>query len=473
MNRLGLPTNSLVNDLRAAIGAAFVLTQPEELRVYETDAGRMTKSLPGVVTLPKSTEEVVEIAKIVQRYQRPLTARGSGTGLMGGAIASQGGVVVSTARMNKILEIDVANRVAVIQPGVTNAWLCQQAYPYGLYFPPDPTSQLASSLGGHAAVNMSGPHSLKYGSTANHILGIEMVMADGQLLRAGGKVLESAGLDWVGLIVGSEGTLGIITRLVVRLLPVPPTTRTFVIVFDRLSDAAEAAILLLSRGLLPAALELIDSTVIAALMNAYPRLQTMLQGTRFDAEQALLLVDLDGVKDPSIGLETQEKVLQGICQELKALLCYRAKDAQERTFLWQAYHQAVGATGRLANAYFLQDGVIPLSKLPEVVGRLSAVGRSYGLKVGYLIHVGDGHLLPLLLYDKKDPEQINQVHQCGLEMMQICIAVGGNIGGTSGIGLEKREALSQFLQPVDLEAMKKIRAVFDPEAVCNPDKIFL
>jgi glycolate oxidase len=473
MNRLGLPTNSLVNDLRAAIGAAFVLTQSEELRVYETDAGRMTRSLPGVVTLPKSTEEVVEIAKITQRFQRSLTARGSGTGLMGGAIASQGGVVVSTARMNSILEIDVANRVAVIQPGVTNAWLCQQAYPYGLYFPPDPISQSASSLGGYAALDMSGPHSLKYGSTSSHILGIEMVLADGQLLRVGGKVLESPGLDWVGLIVGSEGTFGIITRLVVRLLPIPPTTRTFVIVFDRLSDAAEAAISLLARGLIPAALELLDSTVLAVLMNTYPRWQTMLQGTRFNEKQGLLLIDLDGVKDPATGLETQEKVLQGVCQELKALLCYSAKDAEERTFFWQAYHQAVGATGRLANAYFLQDGVVPLSKLPEVVSRLRALGRSYGLKVGYLIHAGDGHLLPLLLYDKKDPEQINQVRQCGLEMMQIFMAVGGNIGGTAGIGLEKREALSRFFQPLELEAMKKIRAVFDPEALCNPDKIFL
>jgi glycolate oxidase len=473
MNRLGLPANSLVNDLRAALGAAFVLTQPEELRVYETDAGRMTRSLPGVVTLPKSAEEVVEIAKIVQRYQRSFTPRGSGTGLMGGAIPSQGSVVIGTARMNNVLEIDVVNRVAVIQPGVTNAWLCQQARPYGLYFPPDPSSHFASSLGGHAALDMSGPHSLKYGSTSSHILGIEMVMADGQLLRIGGKVLESPGLDWVGLIVGSEGTLGIMTRLVVRLLPMPPTMRTFAVVFDRLSEAAEAVLLLLSRGLFPAALELIDSTVLAALMNAYPQMQTMLQGTRFDAEQALLLVDLDGAKDPTIGLDTQEKVLQGICQELKALLCYTAKDAQERAFLWQAYSQAVGATGRLANAYFLQDGVVPLSKLPEVVSRLSATGRSYGLKVGYIIHAGDGHLLPLLLYDKKDPDQINQVRQCGLEMMQICLAVGGNIGGTAGIGLEKREALSRFFQPVDLEAMKKIRTVFDSEAVCNPDKIFL
>jgi glycolate oxidase len=473
MNRLGLPTNSLVNDLRAAIGAAFVLTQSEELRVYETDAGRMHRSLPGVVVLPKSTEEVVEIVKIAQRYQRPLTPRGSGTGLMGGAVDSEGGVVVSMARMNKILEIDVVNRAAVIQPGVTNAWLCQQAYPYGLYFPPDPVSQLASTLGGHTSLNMSGPHSLKYGSTTDHILGIEMVLTDGQLLRVGGKVLESPGLDWVGLIVGSEGTFGIMTRLVVRLLPMPPTTRTFAIVFDRLSDAAEAAILLLKRGLLPAALELLDSIVIAALVSAYPRFQTILQGARFDAEQALLLIDLDGSKDPALGLDTQEKVLQGICQELKSLLCYSAKDAQERTFLWQTYHQAVGATGRLANAYFLQDGVIPLSKLPELVSRLSALGRSYGLKVGYLIHVGDGHLLPLMLYDKKDPDQINQVRQCGLEMMQICTDVGGNIGGTSGIGFEKREALARFFQPSSLEAMKKIRAVFDPEAVCNPDKIFV
>ncbi|MGH7325147.1 MAG: FAD-binding oxidoreductase [Candidatus Rokuibacteriota bacterium] len=452
----------LRRELEAIVGRGAVLSDPDELLVYESDGLTLFRALADFVVFPTTAEHVAAVVRLAHREELPFVARGAGTGLSGGCLPAEGGIVISLMRMNRVLEVDYDNQIAVVEPGLVNLHLSWAVGPQGYYFAPDPSSQQACTIGGNVANNSGGPHTLKYGVTVNHVLGLEVVMPDGEIVWLGGRTREALGYDLAGVFVGSEGTFGIATKIVVRLLRKPQAVKTVLAVFDRIEQASAAVSAVIARGLVPAAVEMIDQLTIQAVEDAfgcgYPR----------DAAAALL-VELDGL---SRGMEVQTARIIEACRDSGAREVRTARDETERQLLWKGRKSAFGAYGRVSPAYMVMDGVIPRTKLPYVLSRVNEIVAAHGLRVGNVFHAGDGNLHPNILYDPRIPGEEARVMEAGAAIMKLCAEVGGSISGEHGIGLEKVDFMPFIFSVADLDFMQRLKRAFNPTGRCNPGKIF-
>jgi glycolate oxidase len=457
---LDVNRRALIAELRATFPPERILTGRDDLFVYECDAQTFDRGTPLCLVLPENTEEVCAAVKACSKRGIPFLARGAGTGLSGGAV-SRGSVVIGTPRMDRIFEIDVPSRQAWVGPGVVNSRLSRAVAAHGLHYAPDPSSQNACTIGGNVAENSGGPHTLKYGVTSNHVLALEVVLSDGQVVHLGGAALDGPGYDLVSAFVGSEGTFGIVTKILVRLTPTPEGVKTALAIFDSVDDACRAVTEILIRGITPAAIEMIDQTTLRAV-EAYIH-----AGFPQDAA-AVLLVEVDGLVDD---LELQAARVLEACRSANVRELRLAKDEAERSKLWKGRKQAFGAFGRLApNAYVL-DGVIPRTKLPEVLREIVAISVRHGLVIANVFHAGDGNLHPTILYDERQPGVLERVKEASDAILSLVIAVGGTLSGEHGIGLEKIGHMGSLFGEPDLEEMRRLRAVFDPRGLCNPGKV--
>ncbi|BCL84394.1 FAD-binding protein [Ktedonobacteria bacterium brp13] len=451
----------LVNELQALLGTTHVLHTPYDVALYEYDAS-IDHARPDIVVFPADSQDVAKIVKLANRYQVPVVPRGAGTGLSGGAIPLYGGIVIVFARMNRILEIDYENMRAVVQPGLVNLHLSNALSPHGFYYVPDPSSQRACTIGGNVGENAGGPHTLIYGVTTNHVLGLEIVTAEGNLVEIGGQTCDTPGYDLTGLLIGSEGTLCIVTKIIVRIVPVAEAVKTLVAVFDSIEDASNTVSEIIASGIIPAAIEMMDKMILQAVEAdthaGYP----------MDAA-AVLLMETEGLRE--YVADELEKIVN-VCHHNHARIVRIAKDETERQLLWAGRKNAFGAVGRISPEFYVQDGVVPRTQLPHVLRRVSEICEHYGLRVGNVFHAGDGNLHPLLLFDSQIPGEIERVRQAGHEILQVCAEVGGTITGEHGVGLEKQEEMALIFSPIDLHVMQSVRNVFNPQQLFNPGKLF-
>jgi glycolate oxidase len=439
-----------------------ILTGPAAMRGYDCDAYTVDRFAPAVVALPDNTDQVAEIIRFCNREKIPFTARGAGTGLSGGALPALGGVVISTKRLNRILEIDLPNRQLLAETGIANKRISDAVKSSGLHFAPDPSSQTVATLGGNIAENAGGPHTLKYGVTANHVVQMTMVMPDGEIVFLGERVPGGPGFDYAGLAIGSEGTLGIVTEAWVTLTPLPKHVITCLIAFSTVRSATESVAAIIASGTIPAALELMDRGILGALKAAFNLSYPV--GT-----EALLLVECDG--DDAERVRAEMAVVSGIASQHDCLNIETAEDEVARQKLWTARKKGVGAMGRLAPSIVTHDGVIPRSKLPEVLETVYEVAMRYQVGVANIFHAGDGNLHPCFYFDDRDPDQVKNVVQAGEEIMKRCIELGGSISGEHGIGVEKLELMSMMFSPEDLEFQAKAKRIFNDGSLCNPCKV--
>lgn len=453
---------ALLRDLAAAVGPDWVISDPDRLLVYESDAQTAHNWAPQAVVLPAETEEVARVVRILHSYRVPVVPRGAGTGLSGGAVPVGGGVVVGTSRMNRILEVDPGNRRAVVQAGVLNTLLTHASSPFGLHYAPDPSSQTACTIGGNVAENSGGPHCLKYGVTSRYITGLRVVLPDGETVWLGGMGREGSTFDLVGLFVGSEGCFGLATEVEVALVPIPEATRTLLAIFDSLEDAGRAVTSIVSEGLLPAALEIIDQNTIQAVEASI-----FAAGYPTDAGAALV-VEFDGIRD---GLDDDAGRARACCLREGAREVRRAQSSEERLALWKGRKKAFGAMGRLAPDLLVQDATVPRTRLPAVLTRIGEIADRYGLRVANVFHAGDGNLHPNIVFDRRDPEETERVDRASKEIMQVCVEAGGTITGEHGVGSDKRKYMSLVFSPEELEMLRRVKRVFDPGGLCNPGKV--
>lgn len=455
------PPTSLVRELREIVGSDGVLTANSDLMVYECDGFVIEKNSPDVVVFPRSTEHVAAIVNACNRYGTPFIPRGAGTSLAGGCLPIGGGVMIVLTRMKEILEVNLRDRYAIVQPGVVNIWLTQRLKGSGFHYAPDPSSQGACTIGGNVATNSGGPHTLKYGVTVNHVLGVEAVLADGQIVRLGGPAEESPGLDLVGLLVGSEGTLAVVTKVWVRLTRDPQGYRTMLGVFESVEDATNAISDIIGAGIIPAALEMMDQGIVAALEQAFAF------GFPLDAG-AVLLIEVDGLE---CGLDEQRDRIVQLCNNRGAREVRQAEDDQQRQRLWKCRKQAFGAIGRLSPSYCTQDGVVPRTRLPEMLRKIQEIGSRYELRIVNVFHAGDGNLHPILLFDERDSQQVERVLQASHEILDACLQLGGSVTGEHGIGVEKIGFMARMFSEDDLEVMGRLRDAFNPDNRLSVDKM--
>ena len=451
----------LIRELRQIVSDRYVLVEKEDVIVYEQDAS-ILQVMPEVVVLPGDVGQVSAVVRAARRANVPIVPRGSGTGLAGGAVPAEGGIVLSLARMNRILEIDLKNRVAVVEPGVINIDVTKAVTKQGFFYAPDPSSQAACSIGGNVANNSGGPHTLAYGVTTNHVLGVEVVLGDGAAVWLGGRVADSPGYDLCGLFVGSEGTMGIVTKAAVRLMRTRETVQTLLAVFDRMEPATQTVVDITAAGIIPAALEMMDQLTIEAVEKGRP------VGYPRDAA-AVLLVELEGVREHT---ERAARLAEEICSRNGARQVRRAQSEAERQLLWKGRKEAFGALGALAPNYYVQDGVVPRSRLPEIMREVAEIGSRYRLRIANVFHAGDGNLHPNILFDMRVPGELDRVIEAGAAIVKACVAAGGSLTGEHGIGLEKKAYIGLMFSAEDLEAMARVRRAFDPEGRFNPAKIF-
>ncbi len=452
---------TVVAQLSAVVGAEYVLYQPEDLIVFEYD-GSVDRGLPTVVAVPDSTEEVSQCVRIAAEHGLPVVARGAGTGLSGGAIAGHGGVVLALTRMTRILDVDVENRVATVEPGVINLDLTKHVSQYGLYYAPDPSSQSACTIGGNVAENSGGPHCLAYGVTTNHVLGLEVVYADGSVEWVGGRQREYPGFDLRGILIGSEGTLAVVTKITVRLLRQPESVMTLLAVFKQLDDASATVSGIIGAGIVPAALEMMDDLCIraaeASVHAGYP-----------EGAGAVLLVEVDGLAE---AVEEEIAAVEEICDLYSPLEIRTATDPAERERLWAGRKGVLGALGRLAPNYYLVDGTVPRTRLVEVLSRIKGISDRTGYPIANLLHAGDGNLHPSVLFDERKPGDTEAALKIGGEILELCVEMGGVLSGEHGIGVEKQEYMPLMFSDADMEAMAKLRPSFATNSLLNPGKIF-
>ena len=447
----------------AATSRKQVVKRKEELLVYECDGLTSYRQRPAAVILPRTTAEVAAVVKLCDRFNVPFLARGSGTGLSGGALPLENSVLISTTWMRDILEIDLENQRIVVQPGVINNWVTQAVSGDGFYYAPDPSSQSVCSIGGNIAENSGGVHCLKYGVTANHVLGLKVVLPNGDSLDLGGKVGEMPGYDLAGVFVGSEGTLGIATEITLRLLKQPETVRVLLADFTSVDAAAASVSDIISAGIIPAGMEMMDNFSINAVedvvkTDCYPR----------DAA-AIVLVELDGL---GMEVEANSDRVREICRRHGAREIASADELTERLRLWKGRKAAFAAMGKLSPDYYVQDGVIPRTRLPEVLQEIERLSQKHGYPVANVFHAGDGNLHPLILYNNAEEGALENVEALGGEILKLCVQVGGSISGEHGIGADKRCYMPEMFSPADLETMQWVRATFNPKGLANPEKIF-
>lgn len=457
------PLRKIHQALVSLVGQDWVLHTPEELMVYECDGLTLHTRLPDFVVFPSCTLEVLQIVKLALVYRVPFLARGAGTSLSGGAIAAEGGIILEFSRMNQILNIDPHNRLALVQSGVVNLHITEAAQVHNLYYAPDPSSQVASTIGGNVAENAGGPHTLKYGVTTNHVLALQVVLPDGEDYRLGTTAGDTVGYDLVGTFVGSEGTLGIATEVTVRLLYSPPAVKTLLAIYDSVEEATQTVSSIIGRGIVPAALEMIDKNTIQAIEAGI-----YATGIPQDAE-AVLLIEVDGLE---AGIEQQLDEIMAVLRSHQIREVRVANTPSERKKLWAARKNAFGAYGRISPNYYTMDGVIPRSRLPEVLSRIDDLGRKYGLRMANVFHAGDGNLHPIILYDIKDADAKKKVLGLAGDILRCCVEAGGTLSGEHGIGLEKREFMSLFFSETELQVMSRLKSVFNPDNLANPQKIF-
>lgn len=452
---------ALVSRLQKIVGPAYVLTRPEDIVVYEQDAFLVAHALPEIVVLPGSTDEVAAVVRVAREAGVPLVARGAGTGLNGGSIPVVGGVMLVLTRMNRIVEIDARNRQAVVEPGVVNLDLTAAAAQYGLFYAPDPGSQSVSTIGGNVGNNAGGPHCLSYGVTCNHVLAMEVVLPSGDVRWVGSRSPDPPGFDLCGVLVGSEGTLGIATKVVVRLLRKQEAARTLLAVFETIDDASQTVSQVIGAGIVPAAMEMMDAVVIAAVEAAihagYP-----------DDAGAVLLIEVEGFSE---SLPRQIDRIAAICRANGVRQLRTAATDHERQLLWKGRKEGAGALGRLAPSYYLHDGVVPRTKLPEVMRTVAAIGKAHNLSIGNLFHAGDGNLHPIILFNPREPGIIDRVIRAGEDILRACVDAGGTITGEHGVGIEKREYMRWLFSDADLLAMHRVKRAFDPAGIMNPGKL--
>ena len=451
-----------IRDLRNVVGDEGVLHLREELLLYEYD-GSIEHGKPECVAFPRSTEEVSQIVQLAHRHNMAIVPRGAGTGLSGGSIARTGGIVLAFARMNRILELDIENERAVVQPGVVNLDLTHAVEKHGYYFAPDPSSQKACTIGGNVAENSGGPHTLSLGVTVNHVTGMTVVLPDerGSVLKLGSKCASTPGYDLTGFLTGNEGTLGIVTEVIVKLTRLPESSATLLAIFNTIDGAGKTVEEITRESITPAALEMLDGwmlrTVEAATHAGYP----------LDSG-AVLLIELEGLVE---AVEEQAEAVVRVCAACGAREVRRAKDERERALLWAGRKNAFGAIGRVSPSYYVQDGVIPRTKIADTLRHIEVVGKRHGLIIGNIFHAGDGNLHPLILFDVRDPEQTHHAIAAGNEILEFCISVGGSITGEHGVGMEKQDLMCRLFSQDDLSVMRRLREAFNAKGVLNPQKL--
>lgn len=438
-----------------------MITSSSELLVYECDGFTIEKNKPDVVVFPTTSEQVSQLVQVCNQHGVPFIPRGAGTSLAGGCLPVGGGVVISLARMKKILEVDYRNRCALIESGVINLWLTNHLKHHGYHFAPDPSSQGACTIGGNVATNSGGPHTLKYGVTVNHIMGLEFIMPDGTMVHTGGPVEDNPGYDLTGVMVGSEGTFGVATKSWVRITRNPQAYRTLLGVFESVDDATNTISEIIGAGIVPAALEMLDQMILGALEDAFHF------GFPLDAG-AILIMEVDGLE---AGLQEEADRITAIAMKNGAREVRKAATDAERMLLWKARKQAFGAVGRLASSFCTQDGVVPRSKLPHILRVIQAIGKKYDLRICNVFHAGDGNIHPILLFDERHPDQVRRVLDASTEILDECIRVGGSVTGEHGIGVEKISFMAKLFAPEDLEMMIRLRNALNPTNQCSPHKM--
>jgi glycolate oxidase len=456
-----LITHAFKQRLKSIVGPERLLDAPDELVVYECDGYVVEKNSPDIVVFPVNSDEVVRIVRECNQFGVPFVARGAGTSLAGGCLPVGGGVMIALAKMNRILEINQRDRYAVVEPGCVNVRLTRALAGSGFHYAPDPSSQGACTIGGNVATNSGGPHTLKYGVTVNHVLGVEFVSSDGQLIQFGGPCGRGNEFDLTGLFVGSEGTFGVVTKVWVKITRDPAACRTMLGIFNTVSDATQAISSIIGAGIIPAALEMMDQGIIGALEEAFSF------GFPLDAG-AVLIIEVDGL---DCVVEDEAVTIIDLCMQAGAREVKRSKTEEERLMLWKCRKQAFGAIGRLAPSCCTQDGVVPRTRLPEILEFITETGRRHNIRIVNVFHAGDGNIHPILLFDERDKDQIHRVIEASEEILNRCIDLGGSVTGEHGIGVEKISLMKRLFTETDLEVMTDIRKVFNPKGLCSPGKM--
>ena len=451
----------MVAALQEIIGADAIVSRPTELKVYECDGWTIEKCAPQLLLRPRTTAEVSAVLKLLHRFDIPFVPRGAGTGLSGGCLPLNAPVMICTSRMNHILEIDLANRRIEVESGVVNINVTNAVKADGYCYAPDPSSQSACTIGGNIAENSGGPHTLKYGVTTNHVLGLELVLPDGEIAQLGGSTEELCGYDLVGAVVGAEGTVGIVTRATLRLSREPEAHRTMLAVFAQVTDATQAVSAIIAHGIIPGAIEMMDQLIIRAVDEAFG------VGLPLDAG-AVLIIELDGL---AAAMDDQATRVSDLVKSAGAREIRLARDEHERALLWKARKRSFGAVGRLAPNYATHDGVVPRTRLPDILERIIAISAEHQLKIGNVFHAGDGNIHPIVLYDERDPDQVRRAIAAGHDILTACVELGGSLTGEHGIGVEKINEMPMLFSPDDLLVMSELRRVFDPDERSNPFKV--
>jgi glycolate oxidase len=452
--------SAAVGSLEKLLGARGYLSRPEDLALYEYD-GSVDKARPDLVVFPRSVDDVVAIVKVAAEHKLKLVGRGAGTGLSGGAIPREGGIVVSFARMNRILEIDLENERATLEPGVVNLEITQAVQAQGYFYAPDPSSQRACTIGGNVAENAGGPHTLCYGVTTNHVLGLEAVLPDGSVIHTGGRETDRAGYDLTGLLTGSEGTMALVTKIIVRLVRQPEMVKTILAIYDTVDDCADTVAEITARAITPAAVEMLDGVMLRMVEEATHA------GYPMDAA-AVLLIELEGLKE---AVEEQVEQIRQACETCRAREFRIARSAEERELLWKGRKNAFGAVGRVSPSYYVQDGVVPRTQVAPTLRAVHAISERFGLTISNIFHAGDGNLHPIILFDPRKPGELERALEAGNEILRACIAAGGSITGEHGVGMEKNELLGTLFDDDSLDMIRGFKSLFDPSCRLNPGKV--
>lgn len=455
------PSEAFLDELGRLLSGDALLRHPTDLLTYEADALVHLRATPGAVVLPRTTDEVAAVVRLCHQHRVPFVARGHGTGLSGGALPRPDGVLISLARMNRIRQVDIDNQFVIVEPGVTNLDITRRVAPFGYYYAPDPSSQSVCSIGGNVAENSGGAHCLKYGFTVHHILGVEAVLPNGDVIRIGGPTLDPPGLDLLGVVVGCEGTLAVVTEVTVRILRKPETVLTLLAGFASIDEAGAAVSAIIANGIVPAAVEMMDRLTIDAAEAAVQ--------PNFPASQAVLIVELDG---PEPEVRELFGTVEAVCRACGAEAIEIARDNAARDRIWKGRKAAFAAMGRVSPNYYVQDGVVPRTRLPEVLRRIRDLEQRSGLRIGNVFHAGDGNLHPLICYDEAIPGQADHAAAVAAEILQYCLDAGGSLTGEHGVGADKMASMPKMFTADDLDAMQRVRCAFDPRHLCNPGKVF-
>ena len=454
-------TDAFLTALRRIAGDDAVFTEPLEVLTYECDALTHLRTAPAAVVLPSSAAQVCEVVRLCAAHEVPFVPRGHGTGLSGGAKPVEGGIVIALSRLNRVRSVDIANRRVTVEPGVTNLEITRQVAPFGYYYAPDPSSQQVCSIGGNVAENSGGAHCLKYGFTVHHVLAAEVVLPSGDLVQLGSQFADPVGPDLMGLLIGSEGTLAIVTSVTVRILRKPESVQTLLAAFDTIDAGGAAVSEIIGAGIIPAAIEMMDTLAIQAAEAAvHPN---------FPPADTVLIVELDG---PDAEVRALFGMVEDICRRTGATTIEVARTDEQRARIWKGRKAAFAAMGRVSPNYYVQDGVVPRTRLPEVLARIRDLERTSGLRIGNVFHAGDGNLHPLICYDEKIPGQAEQAEAVAAEILGYCVEAGGSLTGEHGIGADKSAYMPRMFSEIDLSLMKRVRGAFDPRGLCNPGKVF-